>query len=110
MRALDDQLPQVADAARLGVVFADEAAQPDAGVQVEVHQPGIEDDPADILEDYVHAIGASFRDGGSERGLILTAIIDRRIEAVFLGEARAFGGAARDADRAAAVDLGELAD
>ena len=54
----------------------------DAGVEVQVHQPGVEDDPADVFEDNVHAVRRGFGDGGGQRGLVLAAIIDRRIEAV----------------------------
>ena len=110
LRALDDELPQIANAARLGVVFADEAAQTYASIEVEVHEPGIKDNPADILEDHIDAIGRGFGDRFRQRSFVFALVIDCCIEAVLFCQLGAFLRPARDTNRAAAFDLGKLPD
>ena len=90
-----------------GVVGGDQPAHGDAPEQVHLRQHGVEDFAADVLEIHVDPVRrGGFQIGGQVAGLV----VDAGIEAQFLGDVAAFLSAARDADGAASLDLGDLAD
>ena len=73
----------------------------------EMGEGGIEDLAADIVEKDVDAIRAGFAQAGGD---VLSLVVDGRVEARRLRQPAALVGAAGDADRAAALDLRDLAD
>ena len=90
-----------------GVVGGDQPAHGDAAEQVHLHQHGVEDLAADVLEVDVDALG---RGGLELGGEVAGLVVDAGVEAELLRHVAALVGAAGDADGAAALDLGDLAD
>ena len=90
-----------------GVVLRDRTAKRDAREEVEVAQNGVGDRAADIVEIDVDAVGAGGAEGRIE--ILLGLVVDAGIEAEVILHEGAFLGAARDADGAAAHELGDLA-
>ena len=107
-RALDEQIAERARSRRgVGrVVAGDQAAERDAGADVEPREDRVHEVAADILEVDVDAVG---RRRGELGGPVVGAVVDGRVEAKLVGEQRALLGSAGDPDDACAVGLGELA-
>ncbi len=74
--------------------------------RAQIGEHGVEDIAADIVEIHVDAVW-TVRPQALAR--VSCLVVDRGVEAEFLDEVAAFVGAARDADRAAALDLRDLA-
>src|SRR5690606_24198931 len=89
------------------VVAGDQAAQRDAGMNVEEWQDGVEDRAADILEIDVDAAGNGFPELLRE---VRVVAVDAGVEAECLDHEAAFLRAAGNADDAAALYFGDLAD
>ena len=90
-----------------GVVLRDQAAQRNARLGVEQWQHGVEHGTADILEIHIDAIGT---DGGELCGQIGRTVIEAGIEAELIDDVITFRLPPGDADHAAPVQPGNLAD
>src|SRR5262249_23157886 len=92
---------------RHAVILRDRATAGDAAAVVHLRDTGFQDVATDIVEVDVDALGR----GGAEcleGGAVL--VVDRRVEAELRGQPLALVLAAGDADDAASLDLGDLAD
>ena len=105
--ALDDEVEVVLRSRRrLGrVVVRDPAAKHNPPAHRETSQRRVEDVAADVVEENVDPFGAQLL---QPRLNVLRLVVDRRIEAGFVGQPAAFLLPARDADDAAPLDLGDL--
>ena len=93
-------------AVRLGrVVLRDQAAQHHARKRIHQREHGVEDRAADVLEIHVHAVRAGVAQLLRE---VAGLVIDAGVEAQLLHHVVALRLPARDADRAATLDLREL--
>jgi hypothetical protein len=91
---------------RGGVGFRDRAAQYDARVEVDPSEDLVEDLAADIVEEHVDPVGAKLRKPSAE---VFALVVDGCVEVRLVDQPSAFILAARGADDAAALDLGDLA-
>ena len=90
-----------------GIILGDQPAYRHARKVIEQGQHSLPDGAADVLEINID----SLRTGGCELFVkIGCMVIDGGIEAKFFDDCAAFFGAARDADRSRAGELGELPD
>src|SRR5450759_22658 len=102
-----EQSERILDGNGLAVITGNEAAQRDAGADVEAFQHRVEDLAADVLEINVDAL----RRRGLEQFVeIRLFVIDAGIEPELITYVVALGLAACGAHRAAALDLRELSD
>jgi len=88
-------------------VLGDAAAAHHAPVAVQRAECVVEDLPADVVEEHVHAVGAQLAD---LRRHVVGAVVDRGVVAELLGEHPALRGRAGDADHAAAEVARDPAD
>src|SRR5258708_17687034 len=108
-RALDQQRQVVGGPLdrRRAVVLRDGAADDDPGAARQSGERGVQDVAADVVEIDVDPLRATLPQGGLH---VLGLVIDRGVEAQLLHEVAALLGAAGDADGAASLELGDLAD
>ena len=107
--ALDDQV-EVVLRSRWGhgrIVVRDPAAKHHATSHRKPRQSRVEDVAADIVKENVDALRTEFLE---PRRNVLRLIVDRRVKAGLIGQPAAFLRSARDANSAAAFDLGDLPD
>src|SRR5208283_45255 len=107
--AVDEEREIVARALdrRGAVVLRNGPANHHAGMPPQDSEHEVEDIAADIVEIHVHAVW-TVRPQALAR--VSCLVVDRCIETEFVDEVAAFGGASRDSDRAAPLDLCDLAD